>query len=386
MRWYILGLVLAASVLCKAEKRVSVAQLEQALSAAAGQHKTDHDLVHQIDGMELTERLSEAKLERLEAEIHADADVEGALRLLADTSEFLDLPADEMPADSAPDLAAQLRMFDAAERYVAETLVRLPNFLATRTTDHFDDSPQELKKGAWPVRAGLHLVNQTSRESSVIAERENQTRADDAETPVESSGLTSWGEFGSVLGMVLADATNGKVNWSHWEQMAEGRTAVFHFSVPKPVSHFEVVSPMPKQLAVEGFASQMAGGRGVAGIAAKPGGMQNHAAEPRDKRAYQGSLWVDPETGAILRITITADSKGSSAFQRADMLVEYAPVEIGGAKFICPVRSLALSSTLISAADSTGNMPSEWLNETLFSGYHRFASTTKILTGNPITH
>jgi len=40
-------------------------------------------------------------------------------------------------------------MFDAAAHYVAETMARLPNFLATRTTNRFDDSPQELKKGAW---------------------------------------------------------------------------------------------------------------------------------------------------------------------------------------------------------------------------------------------
>ena len=28
----------------------------------------------------------------------------------------------------------------------------------------------------------------------------------------------------------------------------------------------------------------------------------------------------------------------------------------------------------------TGDAPSEWLNETQFTGYHRFASTTRILT------
>ena len=49
-------------------------------------------------------------------------------------------------------------MLDAARNYVAQTLPRLPDFLATRTINRYDDSPQALKKGAWPVRAGLHLV------------------------------------------------------------------------------------------------------------------------------------------------------------------------------------------------------------------------------------
>jgi len=98
-------------------------------------------------------------------------------------------------------------------------------------------------------------------------------------------------------------------------------------------------------------------------------------------RGYHGSLWLDPATGTVLRITIEADSKGSSDFQRAAMLVEYGAVEIGGSSFICPVRSLALSKTIIGADASTGDAASEWLNETLFTSYHRFASTTRIVTG-----
>lgn len=61
--------------------------------------------------------------------------------------------------------------------------------------------------------------------------------------------------------------------------------------------------------------------------------------------------------------------------------MQYGAVEIGGNRFILPVRTLALSKVAISAEMSTGNEPSEWLNETLFTGYHRFASTTRILTG-----
>ncbi len=63
------------------------------------------------------------------------------------------------------------------------------------------------------------------------------------------------------------------------------------------------------------------------------------------------------------------------------MLVEYGAVQIGGSSFICPVRSVALSRTMLSAEASTGNAASEWLNETLFTNYHRFVGTTRIVTG-----
>ncbi len=58
------------------------------------------------------------------------------------------------------------------------------------------------------------------------------------------------------------------------------------------------------------------------------------------KPGYHGSLWVDPVTGTILRITMDAGTKGSAQFKRT-----------------------------------------QWLNESLFTSYHRFATTTKIVKG-----
>jgi hypothetical protein len=73
------------------------------------------------------------------------------------------------------------------------------NFLATRSINRYNDSPQELKKGAWPVRLGLHLVDTSSREISVRDERDSLPSAVWQEQP----GLISKGEFGSTLGMIL---------------------------------------------------------------------------------------------------------------------------------------------------------------------------------------
>ena len=97
--------------------------------------------------MELSERLTEATLARLTAGLAADSQTALALRLLADESAFLDPPASEMPADPVPDAAAQQRMIEAARSYVKQTVQRLPNLLAKRTTNRFDDSPEALKNG-----------------------------------------------------------------------------------------------------------------------------------------------------------------------------------------------------------------------------------------------
>ncbi len=183
--------------------------------------------------------------------------------------------------------------------------------------------------------------------------------------------------------MILTDTVKGKVNWSHWEQTAAGPVAVFHYSVPSSASHFEVINSLQRQTSLEGTATPSVGSRQVSSIEAKPTGGSNTSTF-LTRPGYHGSLWVDPVTGAILRITMDADTKGSAQFKRASILVQYGPVQIGESEFICPVRSLALSMAVNGAnLDPLTRMPTDaptqWLNESLFTGYHRFAATTRIV-------
>src|SRR6202012_5981905 len=99
--------------------------------------------------------------------------------------------------------------------YVAQTLPRLPNLLATQKTNRYDDSPQETKKGGWTVRAGLHLVYTSSREISIYEETADRSATVASARWQEQVGLTSGGEFASTLGMILTVTLKGKVSWSH---------------------------------------------------------------------------------------------------------------------------------------------------------------------------
>ncbi len=360
-------LVLLASLASTAgaSKRVTVAQLEQALMTAHAAHKPDAEIARQIRGFELSERLTEATLDRLTAYLDAGSQAAPALKLLADQSAFLEPPANELPSTAAPDAATQQRMIVAARNYVAKTLPQLPNLFAMRTTNRYDDSPYEVKKGSWPVHAGLHLVSTSRRESSIFHERPNPSTNASAANLQEQSGLETGGEFGSMLSMILTDAVKGKVNWSHWEQTTAGTVAVFHYSVPSSASHFEVINLLQQQASLEGTSTPKVGSRQVT----RPG--------------YHGALWVDPLTGTVLRETIEADTKGSDQLKKAAIMVRYGPVQIGESEFICPVRSLALSiaagANLDPLTGMPGDAPTVWLNESLFTGYHRFGTTTRIV-------
>jgi VWFA-related protein len=379
-RWILLALLASVTLRAVAAKHVTVAQLEQTLSSASSAHKPDTEIARQIAALELSEQLTETTADRLKAQLGTAPQSLLALQLLADQSAFLDPPASELPQDPTPDDATQQKMLEAARNYVTQTLPRLPNFLATRTINRYDDSPQALKRGGWAVRTGLHLADSAKMEVSVRDQRESQAPSIGSALWQAQSGLISGGEFGSTLGMIMADSTRGKVTWAHWEQDGDARVAVFHYSVPKAASHYEVIGAVQKSAmnntqqpdSLKGADKPPATSTTVQVI--NPSGALTVLSTP----GYHGSLWLDPESGTVLRITIEANSKDGVPFRRADILVRYGPVQIADKKFVCPVRSLALSVALVDPNASL-DTPTTWLNETLFTNYRRFASTARIL-------
>jgi VWFA-related protein len=375
-RWFLLVLLTSVTLPAAAAKHVTVAQLEQSLAAASAAHKPDAEIARQISGVELSERLSETALKRLGQQLDADPQSLLALHLLADQSAFLEPPRSEVPPDPAPDDAGQRRMLEAARSYVTQTLPSLPNFLATRTINRYDDSPQALKKGGWAVRSGLHLVDTSSRETSVRDSRDAQSPTTGSALWQAQVGLISGGEFGSTLGMVMADTAKGSINWSHWETTGSGRVAVYRYSVPKSASHYEVIGSVQRQAALDTPDSLK--GQKKPTPAVRSNAASSTALTVLTTPGYHGSLWLDPESGTVLRITVEADSRDGVPFRRADILVRYGSVQIADKTFVCPVRSLAFSVALVDP-DAGLDSPTIWLNETLFTNYRRFASTVRVL-------
>jgi VWFA-related protein len=357
-----------------AAKRLTVSQLEQMLITERFAHKSGIEIARKISDVELSERLTDPALERLNKGFASGSQPAMALLLLADRSAFLDPPASELPATPIPDAATQQHLLEAAKKFAVETLPNLPNLLATRTTFSFDDSPQEVMKGGYLQRIGLHLIGSSKAEVSVRNEKENpSTRTGTASSPAQG-GLMTWGEFGSTLLIILSDSGEGKTAWSHWENTASGVVAVFHYEVPRTASHYEIDTPVEK-VQPNGGSNRWAGNGGMAAMKAS-----STTAMVRTKPGYQGSLWIDPATGTILRVTLVADLKGNSTIERGAILVDYGPVSIADKTVICPVRSLALSSAPATVNTNFEGAATAWINENLFTDYHMFASTSRILS------
>jgi hypothetical protein len=99
--------------------------------------------------------------------------------------------------------------------------------------------------------------------------------------------------------------------------------------------------------------------------------------------SYHGNLYLDPATGAVLRVTVESDLKPSDPIMRAAISVQYAPVEIGGKSYICPVHSIAISLTKSYAKGDMSEREILRINDVSFTDYHRFGSTVRLLPDQP---
>ncbi|MGA2538385.1 MAG: hypothetical protein ABSF53_20415 [Terracidiphilus sp.] len=399
-RLILLGLMVVLVLPAAAARRVTVVQLEQSLAEDVNSHRTDADIAHRLADLELTERLTDATLGKFAKSLTLGPRTALVLQLLADQSAFFEPPARELPATENPDAASQQRMMDLARGYVVRIWPHLPDFFVTRTTVRFDDGPQVLRQGDWPVRAGMHLVGSTTRnltyrdgQEIVDADTAGSAPLDaaskDAATKTnaalnESSGqqergMTSRGEFGPELTIVLTDTAKGSVTWSHWEETAAGLAAVYNYSVPKAASHFEVSYCCLREDAPSQRRELQYGNHGRSApdkVAVAPAAAKLFHTTP----GYHGTLAIDPTTGAILRVTLEAEFKGDEPISRAATMVQYGPVMIGDQRYIFPVRSLALSTEQPAFTGHVQDPPTLLINQTLFTHYHRLAATIRMLS------
>jgi hypothetical protein len=101
-----------------------------------------------------------------------------------------------------------------------------------------------------------------------------------------------------------------------------------------------------------------------------------------------GEFVIDPGTGAIIRIQTEAELPGFVPEKRSDMMVSYGPVEIGGGKYIVPLRSVNIARSRSVPALLQWNVEfNTWgpfetqMNVFTFDQYHLFHGKARLLPG-----
>jgi hypothetical protein len=369
----ILLLALLAATQAHAVRSVTVQQLSGEVASFGKQ--SDAKAAERLFDLQLTERLSANKLASFEAALPGP-DSRRALVALADQSEFLNPPPAEVPNQPVPSVAQQREIIAKSIDYVQATLHQMPNLFANRDTIRFEDFPPGLRDESTDTMVPYQPLHPVSRSMETVLYQagqelvQKQAGQAGGSTPA-ATGLMTFGEFGPIFPVVYGDLPKGNLRWSHWEQGETGLESVFHFDVPKAASHYQVE------------------------FCCIRGGLVF-----QEFSAYHGELTIDPANGTILRMTLIADLEKGAEIAEAELMVKYGPVELGGKRYFCPVRSISvsrapgeieriapvhrriLSMDQATTANETGEgAPLQTLlNETTFDNYHLFRADAQILT------
>jgi len=339
-------------------KKATIAELKETLARMEKQNRSDQEVADALKQLDLTEELTRSTMNSLVDNVPGKLSTE-QIYVLEARSANLAPPASDIPTVAAPDSAAQKTILDKAANYVTTTYDALPEMSATKTILRFQDNveaaaPSSGIHGSGTVESTdtgfvqayqfVHYINATE----VHAESDHG-----AELLPRQTDKTPWGANRMIvietpdpaLGNVFREAqTFGNISWLRWEMVDGQQAAVFSFSVPKKKAHLAVsvcCFPEVDQTGVARLSSAvpgMAGGTGGGG-----GNFQTNTAYDihfKQNVPYHGELFINPDTGIVVRMITEAELKSSDVVHQDDTRIDYGPVTVGGKTMIVPVRTI----------------------------------------------
>ena len=346
-------------------KDVTVAQLREAIIEL--QHASDSEAERRINGMELTERLSSSELAKWLMMLKGKK-AQQALTAAADQSVFFPPPAEETLALPPPGIADQRQMIQRTVDYVSKTIRILPNLSAERTTTLYVEPPRAPGQ-AWKTAAGDHYLEPVSIAKADVHVSHGQEDVSELSSTAirqipQGKSLQTEGTFGPILASLLIAVAKpeSKLMWARWEKGIGGSLAVFRYNIPKDTPIFKV---------------------GSCCLAADFDQIRFETYAPT-----YGEIAVDPATGAIFRFTMRAGLAWRLPLQHSDIMIEYGPVILGGASYVCPIRSVSISRprSIVEVSEFGEKFkiyaPFEnILNDVKYENYHLFRSSSRVLPG-----
>jgi len=348
-----IALVLMAAMPMSAASKLTVAQLRETLVTLEQAQKDDADVASKLMTVELTEQLTRDARKGLAQYLPGPLSRDQA-DILEGRSAFLAPPATELPTAAAPDAAAQKAILAKAADYASKTYMQNPHLTATKVTSRFQDE----------------TVNTSSTPGLVVAATNSFQRKSEARTePVEidhgiekpsaSQAKTKWGENHEIsegdpglnLGAVVQEAeAGGKIEWLRWETIDGKQAAVFSFAVDKKKAHYAVsYCCFPSTDTQSGIAASGT-------FAPIPGEIQSVTTWRPFKKVvgYHGELYIDPESGTVVRVVARADLKPTEYVHQEMVRIDYGPILAGVKQYEAPIASYVVNEVVPGGDSGTG--------------------------------
>jgi hypothetical protein len=240
-------------------------------------------------------------------------------------------------AQAPPSPAEQDKLLDLMRQYAEQYVSNLPNFICVQVTSQYQGN----KKGKHWHRGDTLTAKLTyaqgheHRALYLVNDKPIRPGRRPWRTP-----LVTEGEFGTLLERVLGPDNGAIFTWARWETIRNKRAAVFDYTVDQAHSSLS--------LSLSGYVK---------------------ATVP-----YTGSVYADPDTGAIWRITDSANEiPPELQTESIRTTIDYAEATIGDAKYLLP-----LEATVSMQTDRN-----QVRNEIQFQHYRKFETDSNITFGPP---
>jgi VWFA-related protein len=163
--------------------------------------------------------------------------------------------------------------------------------------------------------------------------------------PVTLGSTVSWseGEFAQDLLAVFAPQSAAQFKFSKQEMLRSTPVLVFEFKVKRKNNRLRYL-------------------QAPSGVTSFPG--------------YYGRLWIDKSNSHLIRLERKVDDVPVDfPIQRADLVIDYRDMDLAdGTNFVLPEQAVNVSCPTVSSIHC-------WHNQLSFKHWHKFASRTRILTG-----
>jgi hypothetical protein len=298
-----LGMALAAY----GQRQMSVPDLVTFIKSSIQLRNDDRAVADTVKRIKLTNRLDPGTVEDLQG-LGAGPRTLAALRELIAASASLPVAAPVAPpppqAVIPPPSPAELKTILAQITQKALDYTKgLPNFICAQvTTRSFDPSGTESWRQGDRIQEQLSYVD--GKEDYRVVLVNNLPVANMKHEQL--GGITSSGEFGTMLYQIFAPQTQAQFDWERWATLRGKRMYVFSFRVAQPNSDYSIYH-------------QPSGRTIVAG--------------------YHGLIYADAETKQVMRIKMDCEGLEGFPINQVGLTLDYAPTKISDQDFVLPMAA-----------------------------------------------
>jgi len=207
-----------------------------------------------------------------------------------------------------PSAEAQARVIQTARRAALEYDRKLPDFVCAEIVSRYSDATGKGKYWS-AVDSLMVLLSYYGRQEHYRLVQFNHQP--DSQSFESLPGATSEGEFGGLLKRVFDPSVEAQFSWRSWDRIRNTRVQVYSYRVARAKSTFSLA-----------YINGPESGETLAG--------------------YHGLVYIDPPSGATLRVTIEADGLKDFQITFAGTTLDYDYSSIAGHSYLLPLQAVTL--------------------------------------------